>query len=137
MGIRLEKDSTATVGGSGSTIEAGQIRREIQTLSATTGAVDMDNNDLTNGSYITVTATGNITLSQTTALDTAFSGTWFLEFTQDGSGGHTLAFSGSNILTPGGVAPSVSTGAGDVDLLVFNSDSSGRSILVEHRKAYA
>jgi hypothetical protein len=113
-----------------------ELRLGIKSLSATTGTIDMDNNDLNTGSYIKVTATGNITLNQTTVFTTAFSSIWYLEFTQDGSGGHTLTL-GTNILTPGGVAVSVSTGAGDSDVLVFQSDSAGKSRLIEHRKSYS
>ena len=41
-----------------------------------------------------------------------------LEVTQDATGSRTLAF-GSNFEWAGGVAPTLSTGAGDVDVLTF------------------
>lgn len=121
-------------GGSGTTFEVGQLREEAQTLSAASGTVDLDNNNLTDGAYLKVTTTGNLTINQTTALDTTYTGTWYLELTN--GGGHTLSL-GTNILTPGGVGVSVSAGASDTDLLIFRSDSVGKSRLVEHRKSYA
>jgi hypothetical protein len=96
----------------------------------------LDSNALGEGSYKPVTDTGNITLNATTAFSTLNSTTWYLEFTQDAGGTNTLTL-GTNFLTPGGVAPSISTGANDTDVLVFRTDSAGKHRLVEHRKAYA
>ena len=40
---------------------------------------------------------------------------------QDGTGGRTLSF-GSDYKFPGGVAPTLSTGSNDIDIIAFLSD---------------
>ena len=112
------------------------LNEHIDALSATTGTIDIDDNLISAGAYKTVTATGNITLNATTVHSTINSVVWYLEFTQDAGGTNTLTL-GTNFLTPGGVAPVVSLGANDSDVLVFRTDSAGNHRLIEHRKAYA
>jgi hypothetical protein len=66
-----------------------------------------------------VTLGGNRTLANPTNM--VNHGTYILRVVQDGTGSRTLAY-GSAYKWPGGVAPTLSTGAGDVDILTFVSD---------------
>ena len=111
-------------------------KNPIKQLSATTGTIALANSDIANDAVLTITATGAVTLNQTTAFSITESTRWILEFTQDGVGSRTLTL-GTNILTPGGVAPFVSAAINATDVLVFETDSAGSSRLIEHRKAYA
>jgi hypothetical protein len=66
-----------------------------------------------------VTLAGNRTLDNPTNMKDG--GSYVLRVTQDGTGSRTLAF-GSAYEWPGGVAPTLSTAAGAIDILQFNSD---------------
>lgn len=67
------------------------------------------------GNIFTVTLGGNRTLDNPTNLVAGRTYAWIV--TQDGTGGRTLAY-GSFFDFPGGTAPTLSTGAADVDLIV-------------------
>lgn len=75
----------------------------------------------------TVTLGGNRTLDNPTNLVAGRTYVWVV--TQDGSGGHALAY-GSSFDFPGGTAPTLSTGAGDVDLLTGIAISTSRLLCV-------
>ena len=61
----------------------------------------------------------------------------YLEVTQEGTtGGHTLTL-GTNFVTEGGAGITLSSGAGEKDLLIFVSDSDGNYRLVSHLKNYS
>jgi hypothetical protein len=66
-----------------------------------------------------VTLGGNRTLANPT--NAVNGGTYILRVVQDGTGSRTLGY-GANYKWPGGVAPTLSTGAGAVDILTFVSD---------------
>jgi hypothetical protein len=66
----------------------------------------------------TVTLEGNRTLSSPTNIRAG--GTYYLRVIQDGTGSRTLAY-GAAFLWPGGIAPTLSTGAGAEDILTFVS----------------
>lgn len=72
--------------------------------------------DLGEGKLATVTLAGNRTLSNPTNLRAGE--VYTLEVTQDGTGSRTLTFS-SNYHFAGGTPPTLSTGAGAVDVLTF------------------
>ena len=113
------------------------VKNTIKQLSSTTGIIALASIDIANNAVLTVTPTGNITLNQTAAFsDGNTSSRWRLEFTQNATTAYTLAL-GTNILTPGGVAPVISASLGGKDTLIFETDGLGNSRLVEHRKAYA
>lgn len=75
--------------------------------------------NLNSAQVATVTLAGNRTLSNPTNLRNG--GTYVLIVKQDGTGSRTLAY-GSAYKWPGGTAPTLSTGANDVDILTFVSD---------------
>jgi hypothetical protein len=72
--------------------------------------------DVTAKPVATVTLEGNRTLDNPTNM--VAGGTFLLAITQDGVGGRTLAF-GTAYKWPGGVVPTLSTGAGEKDLISF------------------
>ena len=78
--------------------------------------------DLRSMSYAEVTLTGNRTLYARHVTKSMKSATFILEVTQDGSGSHTLTFDSTIFKFPGGTPPTLSTGAGAIDILTFVSD---------------
>lgn len=121
-----------------SSVDAPHLRNYIHTLSATTGTIDLSAaaDALVKGTYRKITATGNVTLNQVSTESTTRSSEWQLEFTQDGAGGHTLTL-GTNFLTSGGAAPTVSSGVGETDIFTFRTDSAGKSRLINHETNYS
>lgn len=83
--------------------------------------------DASLSNVFTVTLGGNRTLDNPTNLVAGRTYVWVV--TQDGSGGHALAY-GSSFDFPGGTAPTLSTGAGDVDLLTGIAISTSRLLCV-------
>ena len=83
--------------------------------------------DASLSNVFTVTLGGNRTLDNPTNLVAGRTYVWVI--TQDGSGGHTLAYD-SSFDFPGGTAPTLSTGAGDVDLLTGIAISTSRLLCV-------
>ena len=79
-----------------------------------------------------ITLGGNRTLDNPTNLKAG--ATYILRAIQDGTGSRTLAY-GALYLWPGGSAPALSTGAADVDLLVFYCD--GTSLYGNITKDYS
>lgn len=71
--------------------------------------------DLAEGNYFTWTIGGNRTLANAT--NHVAGQSFVIDVTQDGSGNRTITF-GSNYKFEGGVVPSLSTGAGKIDMLV-------------------
>jgi hypothetical protein len=72
--------------------------------------------DLTTGNNFTITLNGNYTLGNPTGVTTGQSGSIYL--VQDGTGSRTLGF-GTHWHFAGGTAPTLSTGANSVDVLVY------------------
>ena len=72
--------------------------------------------DLTTGNNFTITLNGNYTLGNPTGVTTGQSGSIYL--VQDGTGSRTLGF-GTHWHFVGGTAPTLSTGANAVDVLVY------------------
>jgi hypothetical protein len=92
------------------------------TISALTdGATITPNFALANN--FSVTLGGNRTLANPTNLTAGQSGA--IVITQDGTGGRTLAF-GSNWKFPGGTAPTLTTAANAVDVLVYYVENGSR-----------
>ncbi len=83
-----------------------------------TGTFDLDWN---NGQKQRATLTGNITTLNITAPDTGAAANFILVLAQDGVGGHTVTWPAS-VLWPGGNAPTLSSGANEVDLIAFYWD---------------
>ena len=77
--------------------------------------------DLESNQVCSVTLAGNRTLSNPTNMKDG--ATYILIAKQDGTGTRTLAY-GANYKWEGGTAPTLSTGANDVDILTFVSDGS-------------
>jgi len=76
-----------------------------------------------NANNFSVTLGGNRTLANPTNLTAGQSGV--IVITQDGSGSKTLAY-GSNWKFPGGTAPTLTTTANAVDVLVYYVESASR-----------
>ena len=72
--------------------------------------------DLTTGNNFTITLNGNYTLGNPTGVTTGQSGSIYL--VQDGTGSRTLGF-GTHWHFAEGTAPTLSTGANAVDVLVY------------------
>lgn len=117
-------------------LDAKASKASVNTFTAAQGQY---NGSLTDGSSISwdagskqstdVTLGGNRTLSNPTNLNQGF--TYVLKVIQDGTGSRTLAY-GNKYKWPGGTAPTLSTGAGAVDILTFVSDGTnmyGSSLL--------
>jgi hypothetical protein len=79
--------------------------------------------DFSAGNYYSVTLGGNRTLANPTNQTAGQSGT--IVITQDGTGSRTLAY-GSYWKFPGGTAPTLTTTASAVDVLVYYVESSTR-----------
>jgi hypothetical protein len=79
--------------------------------------------DYADGQMQTMVLTGNTTI---TAINTApeNGGTFALLITQDGSGGHTLAFPAS-VLWAGGAAPTITASASAVDHVTLSTFDGG------------
>jgi hypothetical protein len=75
--------------------------------------------DMSAGNNYAVTLTGNATLANPTNLVAGQSGV--IKLTQDGTGSRTLAY-GSNWDFPAGAAPTLTTTANAVDILVYYVD---------------
>lgn len=75
--------------------------------------------DLSTNQSSVVTLGGNRTLANPTNLVAGF--TYRLMVIQDGTGGRTLSY-GANYRWPSGVAPTLSTGAGAIDIIYFDCD---------------
>jgi hypothetical protein len=76
--------------------------------------------DMSTGNNYAVTLTGNATLANPSNLVAGQSGV--IKITQDGTGSRTLAY-GSNWDFPAGAAPTLTTTANAVDILVYYVDS--------------
>jgi len=90
------------------------------------------NTDASTGNAFHTTCTSNFTMNFPTNLVSG--GTYLWKFTQDGTGGRIITFSG-NWKWPGGVVGVLSTGIGAVDLLTCYYD--GTNLLCNLQKAYA
>lgn len=105
-------------------------------LGSVTGTLAID---LTNGTHQYCSATGNLTLSNTSVTNTPASGkAWFLtlEIVQDATGSRTLTL-GTNYKSAGGVAPVLSTTASARDLVYLRGRTGTSLILVDFSKGYA
>lgn len=79
--------------------------------------------DASLSNVFTVTLGGSRTLANPTNVVAGRTYAWII--TQDGTGGHTLAY-GSNFDFPGGTAPTIASGANDVSLITGIAISSSR-----------
>lgn len=107
---------------------------EVNAIGNTSGAVAVDYED---GNTQTLTLTGNatsLTISNWPA--SGDEGVLKLYITQDGTGSRTLSLS-SAYKTPGGSGVTLSTGAADVDVLVFTTLDGGTTVYVDHALNYS
>ena len=81
--------------------------------------------DLNSNQVATVTLTDNRTLNNPTNIVPG--GTYMLIVVQDGVGSRTLAYQ-SAYLFPGGIVPTLSTGANAIDVLTFIADASSNML---------
>ena len=113
LGMKLNKDKDLIV--ERNVQVKGQAWSDVVTLTqATTIAWDCNT-----GNSAVTTMTGNRTLGAPT--NQKAGATYTLRVIQDGTGTRTLAYN-AVFKWPGGTAPVLSTGAGDIDILTFVSD---------------
>jgi len=113
-------DATFTLAG----IDAAQTFTAAQrgTITALTDGATITPNFATSNNF-SVTLGGNRTLANPTNQTAGQSGV--IVITQDGTGSRTLAY-GSNWKFPGGTAPTLTTTANAVDVLVYYVESASR-----------
>ena len=99
------------------------VNETVEAMGNTTGA---NNLDYSAGALKTLTLTGNATLTPTNA--PSGGGTMALQITQDGTGSRLITWAAS-IRWAGGTAPTLSTGAGDVDLITLITFDGGTTWL--------
>jgi hypothetical protein len=85
--------------------------------------------DLADGNILDITLTANCALSFA-GIDAGRARVWWVIKRQDATGSRTLTLPGS-VVWPGGVAPTLSTAAGSVDILRFISVDGGTVIFGE------
>jgi hypothetical protein len=96
----------------------------VETLSALGNRTGATAINLANGNVFSVTLTGNVTFTfPTTPASTACS--FGLYIKQDGTGGRTVTWPTSSVKWAGGAAPSLSTAANALDILVFETIDGG------------
>lgn len=104
-----------------STIQGG--REKVYAHGNTSGAVTVDYNK---GHIQTMTLTGNITsMTITNWPPSGQFGSMLLIITQDGTGSRTVAWSGNAVWSSNGTAPTLSTGAADVDRICIDTIDGG------------
>lgn len=108
-----------TAGSTTTGIEIDQSFGTIVSQSASGGTVTLN---LSNSNKFAITLTGSITL--------AFSGgnvgqSFSIAFTQGGSGGFTVTYSGSTFLWANKAQPTLTAAAGSIDLVAFVCPSAG------------
>jgi hypothetical protein len=130
-----DEDYRAGPGGVHGQSDAGggaSARNDVTALSSSSGVVDVDYSD---GDYFTLTLTENVTSITFSNLPGSGKGaTLALRITQD-STPRTVAWPAS--FDWSGAAPSVSTGAGDVDLLIITTFDNGTAWMANLAKDYA
>ena len=103
----------------GDIIANGQGYSVLDTASlATTGDITIDFND---SNTFSVTLTGNADFKTITG-GSLKAGSTYIFIINQGTGGFTLAYSNSAFKFPGGTVPTLSTGAGEVDILCGITD---------------
>ena len=107
-------DGSGAISGSRLAVANGVIGNVTTLTYASTLTLDMSA-----GNNYAVTLTGNATLANPTNLVAGQSGV--IKLTQDGTGSRTLAY-GSNWDFPAGAAPTLTTTANAVDILVYYVD---------------
>lgn len=80
--------------------------------------------NLASGNVVSARLTGNITTLTITGAVSGRACSFGLYLTQDGTGSRTVAWP-SSVKWAGGTAPTLSTGANDVDILVFETIDNG------------
>jgi hypothetical protein len=90
-------------------------------LGSKTGAVTLD---LSTGNVVSVTLTGTVTLTLPTFTGTAMARSFGFYVKQDGTGSRTITWPAS-VKWAGGTAPTLSTGANALDILVFETIDGG------------
>lgn len=97
----------------------------VETLSTNNTASGTVTLNLANGNVFNVTLTGNVTFVFSGASAGACSFGLYLH--QDGTGGRTITWPSSVKWANGGIVPTASTGASQVDVYVFETFNSGTS----------
>lgn len=123
-------DALAQADGGGQVLQDHELRDYAETATSPSQSGGTLTLDLENGNVFDVTLVGDVTtctISNPPASGLAGSLTLILR--QDGTGGHDFSFP-SGTLCPGGTAPTLSTGAGEVDVLILFTVDGGTSWFV-------
>tara|TARA_R100000406_G_scaffold75771_2_gene56263 strand:- start:1378 stop:1758 length:381 start_codon:yes stop_codon:yes gene_type:complete len=87
--------------------------------------------DFANGYYQELTLTGNVTsLAFTNGPADGEGKSVVVDFVQDGTGSRTVTF--SSVKFDSGIAPTLSTGAGDIDRIAFDITNDGSDQIYGH-----
>lgn len=114
-GLQFPDGTTQNSAGGGVSLSAQNTwtkSQNVQAVTLTDAASVLT--DATLGNIFTVTLAGNRTLANPTGMIAGGCYSWLI--TQDGTGSRTLAY-GSDFKWAGGTAPTLSTGAGAVDMI--------------------
>lgn len=101
-----------------------KIKDYAETVSAHGATGTTETIDLENGNVHTITLDDNCTLTFSNPPATGIAGSFTLIVTQDGTGSRTITWPAS-VDWAGASAPTLSTGAGDVDILSFLTVDAG------------
>ena len=113
----VQASSDSTITGAKTFTSASTFQsRTISSVTSLTDAANIDIN-LAVGNNFAFTLEGNRTLNAPTNASEGQTG--YIYVTQDGTGGRTLSFNSKYIFVSG-TAPTLSTGAGAMDMLVYN-----------------
>ncbi len=100
------------IGAAKNIVSGGQIVAQLNAIGSIGGGTQDINWNLSNIHTFTLTDNETLTFSNPIA-----GGVYVLEITQGGSGSYTITW--PTVTWPGGVAPTLSTGVGDVDVITF------------------
>ena len=98
------------------------ISEEVQVVAASSTAVSLDMED---GNIAHVTLTDNCTITITNPPVSGRHGVMTIYFEQDGSGGHSVTGWPSGTVWAGAAAPSISSGASEVDVITLSTFDGG------------
>lgn len=117
----------AQANGGGQVLQNHELKDYAETVTSPTSSSGLLTLNLENGNVFAVTLTENITsLTLSNPPTTGKAGSVTLILTQDGTGGRTVTWP-TAVLWPGGTEPTLSSGGGDIDVIVLVTVNGGTS----------